>query len=83
MATLRELEARVAAAKERNRASNERREQLVESIKERYDCETFEELKKKASFIERDLEMTANKINKKKADVEQKLEAVEQQLGIS
>ena len=47
MATLNELQSRLAVASERNRQNNEQREALLAEIKEKYGCSTVEELRAK------------------------------------
>ena len=47
MATLTELQSRLAVASERNRRNNEQREALLAEIKEKYGCSTVEELRVK------------------------------------
>ena len=47
MATLNELQSRLAVASERNRQNNEQREALLAEIKEKYGCNTVEELRAK------------------------------------
>lgn len=47
MATLNELQSRLAVASERNRQNNEQRETLLAEIKEKYGCSSVEELRVK------------------------------------
>ena len=47
MATLNELQSRLAVASERNRQNNEQRETQLAEIKEKYGCDTVEELRAK------------------------------------
>ena len=45
MVTLNDLQQRVAVARERNRTNNERRAQFLATIKEKFGCNSLEELK--------------------------------------
>ena len=55
MTDLNTLQNRLAVASERNRANGERRNELLAEMKERFGCDTIEELQKKAEEAKAEL----------------------------
>ena len=82
MTSLNELQSRLAVASERNRQNTERRAALLAEAKEKYGCNTVEELRAKAE--EKRLEAT--RLSEEAAEAARKAEeavvAVEVAVGV-
>ena len=77
MATLNELQQRLAVASERNRQNNEQREKLLAEAKEKYGCNSVEELRAKVEEKRAEATRLMNEATEAARKAEQAVLAVE------
>lgn len=82
MKKISEMQARLATAKERNRANNERRQQLMAEIKEKFGCGTIDELKTKLQELETEVAELQGMLDRSLAEAEAELVALEEKVGV-
>ena len=82
MATLSELQQRLAVASERNRQNNERRTQLLAEIKEKFGCNDLDELRKFVDDKSKEVERLTAEADTAKANAEAAVAAVESAVGV-
>ena len=82
MATLNELQQRLAVASERNRLNNERRTQLLAEIKEKFGCDSLDELRKFVTDKENEVARLTADADAAKARAEAAVSAVELAVGV-
>lgn len=82
MKKISEMQARLATAKERNRANNERRQQLMAEIKEKFGCSTIDELKTKLQELETEVAELQGMLDRSLAEAEAELVALEEKVGV-
>ena len=81
MPTLNELNQRLAVASERNRTNNERRDALLKEIKEKFGCDTLDELKAKAEAKREEIKKLTAERDEMMAKAESAVLAVEAAVG--
>ena len=82
MATLNELQQRLAVASERNRLNNERRTQLLAEIKEKFGCDSLEQLRQFVTDKENEVAKLTADADAAKARAEAAVSAVELAVGV-
>ena len=82
MPTLNELQQRLAVASERNRLNNERRTQLLAEIKEKFGCDSLDDLKKFVADKEAEVAKLTAEADAAKARAEAAVSAVELAVGV-
>ena len=82
MASLNELQQRLAVASERNRTNNERRTQLLAEIKEKFGCNSIEELREFAAKKREELATLTAEAEAKRQKAEEAVVAVEAAVGV-
>lgn len=82
MANLNELQSRLAVASERNRQNNEQREALLKEAKEKYGCNSIEELRTKAEEKRVEAERLAVEAAEAAKKAEDAVLAVEVAVGV-
>ena len=82
MATHSELQQRLAVASERNRTNNERRTQLLAEIKEKFGCNSIEELRELAAKKREEVATLTAEAEAKRQKAEEAVVAVEAAVGV-
>lgn len=82
MSTLNELQQRLAVASERNRTNNERRTQVLADIKEKFGCDSIEELRALADKKVAQVETSTAEAEAKRQKAEEAVVAVEVAVGV-
>ena len=82
MASLNELQQRLAIASERNRTNNERRTQLLAEIKEKFGCDSIEELRALAAKKRDEVAALTAEAEAKRQKAEEAVVAVEVAVGV-
>ena len=82
MSTISEMQSRLATAKERNRANNERRQEVMAEIKEKFGCDSLEELKAKVVELEAELSKQKELLEQAIGEAEVALVQLEQKVGV-
>ena len=82
MATLNELQQRLAVASERNRLNNERRTQLLAEIKEKFGCDSLEQLRQYVADKEKEVARLSAEADAAKTKAESAVAAVETAVGV-
>ena len=82
MSTIGEMQSRLATAKERNRANNERRQEVMAEIKEKFGCDSLEELKGKVLELEAELSKQKELLEQAIGEAEVALVQLEQKVGV-
>lgn len=82
MANLNDLQQRLAVASERNRQNNEQRAALLAEAKERYGCETVEELRAKTEEKRAEVARLTEEAAAAAKKAEDAVLAVEQAVGV-
>lgn len=82
MATLNELQQRLAVASERNRLNNERRTQLLAEIKEKFGCDSLEQLRQYVADKEKEVARLSAEADAAKTKAEAAVAAVETAVGV-
>lgn len=82
MSTIGEMQSRLATAKERNRANNERRQEVMAEIKEKFGCDSLEELKGKVLELEAELSKQKELLEQAIDEAEVALVQLEQKVGV-
>ena len=82
MASLNELQQRLAVASERNRTNNERRTQLLTEIKEKFGCDSVEELRALAEKKREEVAPLTAEAETKRQKAEAAVAAVEAAVGV-
>lgn len=82
MPNLNELQSRLAVASERNRQNNETRNALLKEAKDKYGCDTIEELRVKTEEKREEATRLAAEAEEAKIKAEAAVVAVETAVGV-
>lgn len=82
MANLNDLQQRLAVASERNRQNNEQRAALLAEAKEKYGCDTVEELRTKTEEKRAEVERLTEEATVAAKKAEDAVLAVERAVGV-
>ena len=82
MTTLNELQQRLAVASERNRTNNERRTQVLADIKEKFGCDSVDELRVLVEEKGRQAQTLKDDAEAKRQKAEDAVGAVEIAVGV-
>lgn len=82
MATLRELETRLTTARERNKMNIEQRERLIKGMRDKFGCDSMDELLLKKEQLREQCDSAETQANALKEEVDNRLKAIEERLGI-
>ena len=82
MSTLNELQSRLAVATERNRQNTETRNALLKEAKDKYGCESVEELRAKTEQKGEEVTVLSQQAADAKDKAEAAVEAVEVAVGV-
>lgn len=82
MATLNELQQRLAVASERNRTNNERRTQVLAEIKTKFGCDGVDELRALAAKKREEVAALTAEAETKRQKAEAAVAAVEAAVGV-